>query len=303
MAVSNLLFLSLLSAAIGLSNATSPPRPSCKAYPDQPGWPSASEWTSLNKTLGGKLMQVPPPGAACHVANGPTEQCANLAKAWTTYDFHVANPVSVMWDQYANWTCLPDPKLPCSPAGYPAFVVNATTPEQVKAGVDFARKFRVRLNVQSTGHDYMGRSNAAGSLSLWTHHMNDIKYNPGEYRLGGSGTILKGNTVTVGAGAMMWDIYQATDKHNETVVGGGAKSVSVGGYVSGGGHSILANRYGLAADNVVEMQVVTPSGKILVANQDQNRDLFWALRGVRITSSPTSISNHACMLTLILGRW
>lgn len=143
-----------------------------------------------------------------------------------------------------------------------------------------ARKHNVRLNVKSTGHDYMGRANAPGTLSIWMHNFNAISHHANSYKLAGSGRLFNGSAVTVGSGAMMWDIYQATAKFNQTVVGGGAKTVSAGGYISGGGHSILSPRYGLAADNVLEMQVVTACGKILAANQDQNRDLFWALRGV-----------------------
>lgn len=125
----------------------------------------------------------------------------------------------------------------------------------------------------------MGRSNAPGTLSIWTHHLNDLKYHSGEFKLA-SGRVLTGNAMTVGSAAMMWDMYREAAKHNQTVVGGGGKTVSAAGYISGGGHSVLAPRYGLAADNVLEMQVVTPAGKIVTVNQDQNQDLFWALRGV-----------------------
>lgn len=84
----------------------------------------------------------------------------------------------------------------------------------------------------------------------------------------------------------MYDLYKAADDHNATIVGGGAKSVGVGGYFTGGGHGILAHDYGLASDNVLEIQVVTPKGKILVVNEAQHSDLFWALRGVSPDISP-----------------
>lgn len=44
-----------------------------------------------------------------------------------------------VWNQFANDTCLPDPGSPCSAAGYPAYVVNATSTEDVKAAVDFGK--------------------------------------------------------------------------------------------------------------------------------------------------------------------
>jgi hypothetical protein len=59
----------------------------------------------------------------------------------------------------------------------------------------------------------------------------------------------------------------------------GAPTVCYGGYVSGGGHSITGARYGLGADQVIDMTVVTPDGKVLTANAYKNKDLFWALRG------------------------
>ncbi|EFY84258.1 FAD binding domain-containing protein [Metarhizium acridum CQMa 102] len=142
-----------------------------------------------------------------------------------------------------------------------------------------ARRHNVRLVVKSTGHDYLGRSIASGALSIWTHYLNRIAYHTGQFKLNGSGKAIPGDAVTVGGGTEMYDIYSATDKHNHTIVGGGGKSVGISGYVSGGGHSILAPRFGLAADQVLEMQVVTPGGEILTVNEDRNADLFWALRG------------------------
>lgn len=78
----------------------------------------------------------------------------------------------------------------------------------------------------------------------------------------------------------MWDVYVAADKHHEVIVGGGGKTVGIGGYITGGGHSIFAPKYGLAADNVWEMEIVTPGGDIIIANEDRHQDLFWAMRGV-----------------------
>lgn len=82
----------------------------------------------------------------------------------------------------------------------------------------------------------------------------------------------------------MVDVYATASQHNRAVVGGGGKTVSQGGFVTGGGHSILAPHYGLAADNVLQMEVVTPGGDLITVNEDQNADLFWAMRGVSLGS-------------------
>lgn len=63
------------------------------------------------------------------------------------------------------------------------------------------------------------------------------------------------------------------------VTTGQSQSVGLGGYISGGGHGPLSRTYGLAASQVLQVRVVTATGQILVANDYQNQDLFWAVRG------------------------
>jgi len=67
------------------------------------------------------------------------DKCVSVTAAWRTYVFHQNDPVSNMWQQFNNDTCLVDPNTPCSPAGYPAYVVNATTARDVKLGLDFGK--------------------------------------------------------------------------------------------------------------------------------------------------------------------
>ncbi|KAF5019500.1 hypothetical protein F66182_8507 [Fusarium sp. NRRL 66182] len=254
---------------------------SCKAYPSSSDWPSPKTWSQLDKSLGGRLLTPTPPGAVCH-KGWPTydpDTCPTAKEKWKAYEFHTEDPVSLIYDQYSNWTCLPDPKHPCSDRGYPAYVVNVTKAEHVKIGIDFARKHNVRLVVKNTGHDYMGRSVAPGSLSLWTHHLKDIAHHKGSFKLYNSKTTIPGDAVTAGAGAQMYDVYASLDKYGRTLVGGGGRSVGLGGYITAGGHSFLSPKYGLAADQVLQMTMVTPSGKVLTVNEDNHPDLFWAMRG------------------------
>ena len=52
---------------------------------------------------------------------------------------------------------MPDANAPCSGDGYPVYVVAAQNEEDIKAAVDFARSKKIRLNIKSTGHDFLGR--------------------------------------------------------------------------------------------------------------------------------------------------
>lgn len=158
------------------------------------------------------------------------------------------------------------------------YVVNATTPEHVQAAVNFAGKHNVRLNVKGTGHDYLGRSTAPNSLSVWTHHMKGIEIHDSFQPKKCSNTI-NTHALTLQAGSQMGEINLAASQKKLTVLSAGGTTVGVGGYLTGGGHAALSATYGLAADHVLEIQLVTPTGEIVTANECQHQDLFWAIRG------------------------
>jgi FAD/FMN-containing dehydrogenase len=90
------------------------------------------------------------------------------------------------------------------------------------------------------------------------------------------------DAVTFAAGTLMWSLNSAAALRNLTIISGGQHSVGYGGYMTGGGHGALGATYGMAADQVLELEVVTPSGDIVIANECKNQDLFWAMRGVRV---------------------
>lgn len=76
--------------------------------------------------------------------------------------------------------------------------------------------------------------------------------------------------------------------------------------ITGGGQNPLAGIYGMAADHVVALQVVTADGRLRTASEDENTDLFWALRGggggtFGVTISVT-IRAHPRM-DVVTARW
>ena len=84
----------------------------------------------------------------------------------------------------------------------------------------------------------------------------------------------------MGAGVQGFEAYRAADKIGLAVTGGECPTVGLaGGYTQGGGHSALASKYGLAADQALEWEVVDGTGKLLRASRTENSDLFWALSG------------------------
>lgn len=52
-----------------------------------------------------------------------------------------------------------------------------------------------------------------------------------------------------------------------------------GGYIQGGGHSVLSSMLGLAADSVLSYEVITTTGNFVTASPTENKDLYWAMSG------------------------
>lgn len=89
-----------------------------------------------------------------------------------------------------------------------------------------------------------------------------------------------GAAVKMGAGVQFAQVYHEASRRRLRVAGGLCSSVGIaGGYVQGGGHGPLSSTYGLAADNVLEYEVVTTEGQLLVASRQEHSDLYWALSG------------------------
>jgi len=178
---------------------------------------------------------------------------------------------------YAGNSCIPttNPSLPCTQGGYPTYVLNATGPRDIQAAVNFARNNNVRLVIKNTGHDFAGKSAGAGALSIWTHYIKEIQFVERYNRFSWSGAAIK-----AGSGVQASELYSATKTYGVTCVGGEGATVGVaGGFILGGGHSPLSSVYGMGADHLLEIEIVTADGELITANTEQNADLFWALSG------------------------
>lgn len=81
-------------------------------------------------------------------------------------------------------TCMPteNPNGSCTQGFVPEYVIMAKNRQHVKAGIDFARLNNIRLVIRNTGHDFMGRSTAYGSLAINTHSLKSEFSFPSLYR-------------------------------------------------------------------------------------------------------------------------
>ncbi|MEO7382843.1 MAG: FAD-binding oxidoreductase, partial [Paracoccaceae bacterium] len=161
-----------------------------------------------------------------------------------------------------------------------AYAIKARNAADVAAGVNFARDNNLRLVVKGAGHSYQGTSNAPDSLLIWTRAMNEVTLHDAFVPTGCEGKVAATTAVTSGAGAVWIDLYSAvTTRAGRYVQGGGCTDVGVAGLVQSGGFGSLSKGFGTAASSLLEAEVVTADGRMLIANACTNPDLFWALKG------------------------
>lgn len=276
-------FLSLsLLVAGSLATPGHHGHPACRCLPTEPCWPSDAEWKSLNETVSGQLTRVSPLGAVCHDPSYDEDACNELLQGGAynsslraedpgthghpvTHRNKTTNTVegAGQWTNWEAWeernqTCyIGTPQsVPCLQGRVSPYSVSARSPEDIIAAVRFATVHDIRLVVKNTGHDFAGRSLAPHSLQIRTREMDGMTFSDDFVAEGGEQG--SGPAVTVEAGVQLFELYRFCHERDVTVIAGFSSTVgAAGGYIQGGGHSILSPWKGLASDHVLQYTVVT----------------------------------------------
>lgn len=152
----------------------------------------------------------------------------------------------------------------------PDVLIFPNTAKEVQAAFQCSVKAGYLLRVRSGGHSYEGISSTAEGpfVIIDLTSMRAVNVD------------LASKTAWVEAGATVGEIYyaisQATSDYGFPA--GVCPTVGSGGHISGGGYGFLSRKYGTAADNVIDAQLVDASGQLL-DRSTMGEDLFWALRG------------------------
>ena len=240
-----------------------------RVRPSDPGWPSNAKWQELRQAVNGNLITIESPLAACKI-DPKGAACSEVFRELKNPYFIGDQPALTQSAGWLNaWTSSPS-----------VYAVAAKTAEEVAAAVNFARMHNLRLVVKGGGHSYQGTSNAPDSLLVWTKAMNKIALHDQFVPVGCESKQEPQQAVSIGAGAIWMHVYEAvTAKAGRYVQGGGCATVGVAGLIQSGGFGVYSKKYGLAAAALLEAEVVTADGKILIVNACQHPDLFWGLKG------------------------
>ncbi|KIJ13625.1 hypothetical protein PAXINDRAFT_116940 [Paxillus involutus ATCC 200175] len=265
----------------------------CLCTSDQSCWPNAEEFSQLQAQVSQPLVYPLPTASACYPTSDPSGNCTEVIENWTDGNWRSSMPGSMEapnWETFIfkNGTieaCYLNTTITgtCGQGRVPMIGVDAHSVADIQAGVNFAVKHNLKLVVKNTGHDYLGRSAARGSFVVWTHNMKNITYDTAFLPQGAPSSANEMyDAVTLGAGVQWHEAYDAVNQRERMMVGGisaGGSVGAAGGWLAGGGHSLLSPTYGLGVDNAIEISVVLSTGEYLTVNNYQNPDLFWALRG------------------------
>jgi FAD/FMN-containing dehydrogenase len=249
--------------------AAAAPGPLARVRPGDPGWPSDAQWKQLAQQVGGRLVKVRSPLADCVQAPAGAA-CAELFKS-VRNPYYLGDEVGLT--QTLGWV----DAWTSSPSAY---AVAARGTADVVAAVQFARRNHLRLVVKGGGHSYQGTSNAPDSLLIWTRKMDEICLHEAFVGQGCEGRASPQRAVSIGAGAVWAQAYDAvTTQAGGYVQGGGCMTVGVAGLVQSGGFGSFSKAYGLAAASLLEAEVVTADGMVRIANACSHPELFWGLKG------------------------
>jgi FAD/FMN-containing dehydrogenase len=149
----------------------------------------------------------------------------------------------------------------------PALIVRCRTTDDVVAALGFARAAGLEVSIRGGGHNVAGRAVTDGGVMIDLAELKAISVDPDRA------------TATAGGGVLWGELNDAAARHGLAVTGGVVSTTGIAGYTLGGGLGWLMAKHGLAADNLVAVELVTAEGDVLQVDAGSHPDLFWALRG------------------------
>jgi FAD/FMN-containing dehydrogenase len=149
----------------------------------------------------------------------------------------------------------------------PRVIVRATDVADVMAAVDFARDNGLDLSLRGGAHSVPGFGTNDDGVVIDLCQMNGIRVDP------------SARTARAEGGCTWGGFNHATYAYGLATTGGIIASTGIAGLTLGGGIGYLSRACGLSCDNLLSADVVTAEGRLVVASEQENQDLFWALRG------------------------
>jgi FAD/FMN-containing dehydrogenase len=149
----------------------------------------------------------------------------------------------------------------------PALIARCTGAADVQQAVNYAREHQLLTAVRAGGHSFSGKSSCDGGLVIDLQSMQGVRVDPETKR------------AYLESGSLLGQLDHECAAFKLATSAGTVSHTGAAGLTLGGGFGRLGRRFGLACDNVASFDIVTADGRFLRANDKENPDLYWGLRG------------------------
>lgn len=149
----------------------------------------------------------------------------------------------------------------------PALIARSADANDVRTAVKLARAEGLPISVRGGGHGVAGTAVCEDGLMIDLSPMKGVSVDA------------ERREAVAGPGVLWGEFDAATEAHGLATTGGQISHTGIAGLTLGGGIGYLMGKHGAVCDNVLSMDVVLADGESVVASEDQNPDLFWAMRG------------------------
>ena len=178
----------------------------------------------------------------------------------TSVKGHVVLPDDPRYDEVREiWNAMIDRK--------PAVIVQCAKADDISHAIAFARENKLELSIRGAGHNIAGNAVCDNGVMIDLSTMTNVRIDAQKRR------------AYVEAGATLADFDQAAQVHGLATPVGINSTTGIAGLTLGGGFGWLTRKYGMTIDNLISADVITADGNKIRTGENQNADLFWAIRG------------------------
>ena len=149
----------------------------------------------------------------------------------------------------------------------PLLIARCAGTADVMTAVRFTRERGLLASVRGGGHAVAGHAVCEGGLLIDLSGMASVRVDS------------ETRTAQAQGGCLQSHLDRETQAFGLAVTGGIVSHTGIGGLTLGGGIGWLMRKLGLTIDNLRSCDVIIADGEFLSANEKENFDLFWGLRG------------------------